>query len=71
VTELTDKQRSVLEFINTFASNNGFPPTRAEIAGHFGYKSQHSAEVHLIALQAKGRIELVPKSSRGIRVIAP
>ncbi len=45
------------------------PPTRAEIAHHFGFRSTNAAEKHLQALAKKGAIELLPGFSRGIRLI--
>ena len=44
------------------------PPTRAEIARSLGFRSANAAEEHLRALQRKGAIELVPGTSRGIRL---
>ena len=45
------------------------PPTRQEIAVAFGFRSANAAEEHLRALARKGMIELLPGSSRGIRII--
>ena len=44
------------------------PPTRADIAKEFGFKSPNAAEEHLRSLQKKGVIEIIPGTSRGIRV---
>ena len=44
------------------------PPTRAEIAKRLGFKSANAAEEHLKALAKKGRIEIIPGTSRGIRL---
>ncbi len=44
------------------------PPTRAEIAGALGFRSVNAAEEHLRALERKGAIELMPGTSRGIRL---
>jgi len=44
------------------------PPTRAEIASHFGFRSANAAEDHLKALARKGMIELQSGVSRGIRL---
>jgi len=44
------------------------PPTRAEIAEKLGFRSPNAAEEHLRALARKGCVELVPGSSRGIRL---
>ena len=44
------------------------PPTRAEIAEALGFRSANAAEEHLRALERKGAIELLPGTSRGIRL---
>lgn len=66
--ELTPRQAEVLRLINDFAQSTGFPPTRAEIARILGFRSANAAEEHLRALARKGVIELLPGSSRGIRI---
>jgi len=50
-------------------NESGFPPTRADIAKEFGFKSANAAEEHLKALARKGAIEIIPGASRGIRLI--
>src|SRR5687768_998700 len=67
--ELTQRQAQILEFIKD-AVAEGYPPTLAEIARHFGFRSPNAAVDHLRALARKGAIELVEGASRGIRVIA-
>ncbi len=69
MSELTPRQAEILEFIQAFAEEEGCPPTRAEIAEAFGFRSANAAEEHLRALARKGVIELVPGSSRGIRLL--
>ena len=66
--DLTRKQLEVLAFIRRFMSNDGLPPTRAEIAEGLGLKNRQGIDQHLRALESKGAIELVPGISRGIRV---
>lgn len=65
---LTARQRQILQFIMHAIARDGAPPTRAEIAAEFGFKSPNAAEAHLRALARKGMIELVSATSRGIRV---
>jgi len=67
--KLTQRQSDVLETIREFIDETGFPPTRAEIATKFGFKSPNAAEEHLKALCKKGAIEMLPGASRGIRLI--
>ncbi|MFQ3347414.1 MAG: repressor LexA [Candidatus Azotimanducaceae bacterium] len=65
---LTARQAQILELIRQYISDTGYPPTRAEIAKELGFKSANAAEEHLKALARKGAIEMVPGTSRGIRL---
>ncbi|MBR7630834.1 MAG: transcriptional repressor LexA [Aeromonas popoffii] len=66
---LTPRQAEVLELIKVNMSETGMPPTRAEIAQKLGFKSANAAEEHLKALAKKGVIEIMPGTSRGIRLL--
>ena len=66
---LTSRQAEILAFIQHSQAHNGMPPTRSEIAAHFGFNSTFAAGKHLQALARKGAIELLPGASRGIRLI--
>jgi len=68
MSDLTPRQRQILKFIQQCIAENGMPPTRAEIAQKFGFKSANAAEEHLRALQRKGVIDLIPGASRGIQL---
>ena len=65
--KLTPRQAEILAFIKRCLEDNGFPPTRAEIAQELGFKSPNAAEQHLKPLARKGAIEMTPGASRGIR----
>jgi len=67
--ELTPRQAEILELIRSHLEETGFPPTRAEIAVHFGFSSPNAAEDHLRALERKGAIEILPGASRGLRIL--
>jgi repressor LexA len=67
--DLTQKQSDILHYIKCYQHTEGYPPTRAEIAEAFDFKSPNAADDHLRRLQAKGAIELVPGISRGIKVL--
>lgn len=67
--ELTRRQDEILALIRQYIYEEGYPPTRAEIAEAFGFRSANSAEEHLRALERKGVIELLQGSSRGIRLL--
>jgi repressor LexA len=66
--KLTPRQSEILAFIRHCLEENGYPPTRAEIAQQLGFKSPNAAEEHLKALARKGAIEMTPGASRGIRI---
>lgn len=68
--ELTPRQAEILQLIRDTVEATGSPPTRAEIARTLGFASPNAAEGHLRALAKKGAIELVPGTSRGIRLPA-
>jgi repressor LexA len=66
---LTARQNQVLLYIQEFMQDEGFPPTRADIAKGLGFRSINAAEDHLKALVRKGAIEILPGTSRGIRLM--
>ena len=66
--DLTARQAQVLDLIKNHISDTGYPPTRADIASELGFKSPNAAEEHLKALARKGAIEIIPGTSRGIRL---
>jgi repressor LexA len=68
-TTLTARQQQILGLIKQHISETGYPPTRAEIANKFGFKSPNAAEEHLRALARKGVIEMISGTSRGIRLL--
>ncbi|MCR9258362.1 MAG: transcriptional repressor LexA [Pseudomonadaceae bacterium] len=65
---LTPRQSQVLELIRQHILDTGYPPTRADIAQELGFRSPNAAEEHLKALARKGAIEMIPGTSRGIRL---
>ena len=65
---LTKRQQEILRYIQRTLQKKGYPPTRAEIAETFGFRSANAAEDHLRALQRKGAITLQSGVSRGIRL---
>ena len=65
---LTARQKEVLSLIRNHLEETGYPPTRADIAKQLGFKSANAAEEHLKALAKKGAIEIIPGTSRGIKL---
>jgi repressor LexA len=69
MSKLTKRQAEILALIETQLAEKGSPPTRAEIARLMGFRSPNAAEDHLRALAKKKVIELIPGTSRGIRLL--
>ena len=64
--KLTDRQKEILDFIQKFISDNGFPPTLREIASNFGLASTFGVKRHLDALKKKGYLKIESYASRAI-----
>jgi repressor LexA len=67
---LTPRQQQIFEFIRTEITTKSLPPTRKEVADHFGFRSCNAAEEHIKALVKRGVIQLVPGAARGIRLVS-
>ena len=66
---LTDRQRSILDFLEEFIEDKGYPPTLREIGAHFGIRSPRGVQDHLEALVRKGKIRRQRETSRGIELL--
>ncbi len=66
--KLSDRQRSILEFIVQEASDRGFPPSVREIGEAVGLSSPATVHSHLSKLEAHGFIERDPSKPRAIKV---
>ena len=64
----TKRQAEVLSFIREFRRRNGYPPSRPEIAQALGLADHTSILPHLIGLQNRGWLDLIPNTGRGIRL---
>src|SRR3989337_4612275 len=65
---LTDKQRSVLEFLREFARSRSFAPTAREVANRFGI-AEKNAFYYMELLERKGYIRRHRKSPRRIEFL--
>jgi repressor LexA len=65
---LPPKQRELLAYLQRFCAQQGLPPSRGDLADALGI-SRQTADQHLRALAGKGFIELMPGTSRGIRLL--
>lgn len=55
---LTPTQARVLEYIAQHITRRQRPPTRREVAQHFGWASDNAAETHIAELERRGHIAL-------------
>lgn len=67
--QLTRRQADVLAMIRRHLIEHQRPPSRQEIADHFGWASVNSAEEKVQALRKKGYIELPIIGGHGFRNI--
>jgi repressor LexA len=68
MTDLTDRQRQVLEFIDAELRRRGYPPSVREIGEAVGLSSSSTVHAHLAALQEKGYLTRDPTKPRAIEV---
>lgn len=71
MSDLTDTQREILEFVMHYRDETGRPPSGPEIADHFGYGHPPTAYEHLRRIEAKGYLEVVQPSKRASLQIKP
>lgn len=66
--QLTERQRSVYDFVRDKIVNRGYGPTVREIGEQFGISSPNGVMCHLKALEKKGLIKRAPNKSRAIEL---
>ncbi|MGN0979673.1 MAG: transcriptional repressor LexA [Candidatus Avoscillospira sp.] len=62
----TDKQEKILEFLNSYIEENGYPPSVREICAAVGLKSTATVSYHLNELKRQGRIQGDSSKKRAI-----
>ena len=67
---LTKRQQDILDFIESFMQERGYPPTLREIGNEFGIRSTNGVRVNLAALEKKEYIKRRPWLSRGIEIVS-
>lgn len=69
LTPLTEKEKAVLEFIETYQIDQGISPSYQEIKDHFGFASFNSVQNYLKQLCNKGYISIPTHQKRAIQVL--
>lgn len=69
MTQLSDRQEQVLEFIRTTVATRGYPPSVREIGEAIGLSSPSTVHSHLSALVKAGAIRRDPSKPRAIEVL--
>jgi repressor LexA len=67
-TTLTDRQREILDFIESQMRSRGFPPSVREICEAVGLSSTSTVHSHLATLQRLGYLRRDPAKPRAIQV---
>ncbi len=65
---LSAKRTKILEFINSYTDENGYPPSVREICAAVGLKSPSTVHLHIKILQEEGYLEKSDRASRAITV---
>lgn len=68
---MSDRQQRILNFLEQFTGENGYPPTIREIGKNVGISSTSVVNYNLEALQRMGHIYRDRTVSRGIRLVEP
>src|SRR5690349_9107189 len=66
---LTKRQREILNYLGTYAEENGYAPSFEEIARQFNYNSLATVHEHLSNLERKGYIKRAFNESRAIEIL--
>jgi repressor LexA len=69
--DLSERQKSLLQYIVESTELNGRPPTNREIGNGLQIRSTGHVDYHLKVLESKGYIARTERTSRGIRVLVP
>lgn len=67
--ELTKRQRQILDFVRAEIHRRGFPPSVREIGEAIGLSSSSTVHSHLAALETKGFIRRDPSKPRALEVL--
>lgn len=71
MSELTNRQRQIVEFIQRSRERSGMVPTQQEIADHFAFRSTNAVRQHLRLIRQKGVLEASDGKARALKVVCP
>ena len=66
---LTKRQQEIFEFIRTYSSQHGYPPTVRDIGKAIGLTSSSTVHAHLSNLEKLGLLKRDPTKPRAIEVL--
>lgn len=69
--ELTDKQKQILEFVETFFRTHSYWPSVRQIQHHFGFRSTNAVMGHMRAIEKKQHIRRVRGRARAFQLSHP
>jgi repressor LexA len=67
--DLSKRQREIFEFIRSYLSSHGYPPTVREIGKAVGLHSSSTVHAHLAKLEGLGVLKRDPTKPRAIEVL--
>lgn len=65
----TPIQQRLLQYLQRYIADHGYPPSQVEMAAALGLKQNRSARLHLESLARLGQVQLIDGKARGIRLI--
>src|SRR3954466_8206416 len=66
---LTRRQTEILDFIQEYLDDNGYPPTVRDIGGAVGLTSSSTVHAHLSHLEKAGAIRRHPTKPRALEIL--
>src|SRR6187397_593343 len=69
VKDLSKRQREIFDFIGTYLSKHGYPPTVREIGKAVGLHSSSTVHAHLSKLESLGVLRRDPSKPRALEVM--
>lgn len=69
MSNITKKQKEILDFITQFIQSNEYAPSYREIADYFGLSSTATVHEHVKALEDKGLITSAQNEARSLEIV--